>query len=176
MPQWERRAAGRSSSPPTPTAGSAALFSVRAQEAAASARCTRNGDGEATGPATELLSKALQMTFCGKVPKALFWIQCFSHSLEASGQEEGEEGLGGGAENCPLFLPLQRGIFSHMAATRLDKQPSMHTHVQAAQHHSHLSLSPENSKLPFQRDVPSVFSPNLTHPMETQPLRQVLLP
>lgn len=74
------------------------------------------------------------MTFCQKVPKALFWIQCFSDSLEASGQgEAGRRGLGAGAENGPLFLPLpNREVFSLNAATnRLDKQPSMHTSMRA---------------------------------------------
>lgn len=42
----------------------------------------------------------------------------------------------------------------------------MHTCVPSAYGHSHLSLSPENLKLPCQRDVPSVFSPNLAHSVE----------
>lgn len=53
-----------------------------------------------------------------------------------------------GGRELPLVLATVRGnVFSLMypTATRLDKQPSMHMHtrVQAAHCHSHLSLSPE---------------------------------
>lgn len=125
------------------------------------------------------------MTFCRKVPKALFWIQCLFHSLEASGQgEAGRRGLEEGQRTASCSCHSNREVFSlNVAANRLDKQPSMHTsmraHAQACPSSppsQHLSLSPDNLKLPFQRDVPSVFSPNPIQPKEKQPLVQVDLP
>lgn len=77
VPQRERKGIGGSSSlhPEQAPQHPWPCFSVRAQEAAASACGTRKGVNEGTRPQALLAA--------GKWPKA--WIQCFSLSLESSG-------------------------------------------------------------------------------------------
>lgn len=124
---------------------------------------------------------SLLMTFCQKVPKALYWIQCFSHSLEASGQ--GGE-WGGGAENCPLFLPLQQGAllkYSHQQVRQAARHAHKHaytcTHMSKQPTITAISLYHQRTSSFHFKGMCPLFPPHtLTHPMETQPLLQVDLP
>jgi len=97
--------------------------------------------------------------FLPKVPKALFWIQCFSHSLEASGQgERGGEGWEEGQRTGPCSCQSNREVFSlNTATSRLDKQPSMHTSMRA---HAHAcpSSPPSQPPLPITREPQASIS------------------
>lgn len=89
------------------------------------------------------------MTFCREVPKALIWIQCFSLSLEAPGQEKEGGGRWEEGRELPLVLATAKGnVFSlkNPTATRLDKQPSMHMSTRA---HAHAHPSSPLSQPPL---------------------------
>lgn len=84
--------------------------------AAASAWRTRKGGGEGTSCRPALLSKALPTTFCGaaeKCPKPSAGYSVSPSALRQQDTGRRERGIESEAENCPLFLPLQRGnVFS----------------------------------------------------------------
>lgn len=120
------------------------------------------------------LSKALPTTFCREAPEPFFWIQCFSLSLEASGQGEGKGGFGRRGRELSLVLATARGnVFSLKNLNHLQiRQTAQHAHehtftctlvskqpTATATFPNHL----RTPKLPFQRGMPS-SSPNPTHP------------
>lgn len=122
MPQSEGRVASRWQ-PAIKASTRPALAALPfCQSPGGSSKCAMHKEGadEGTRPAAELLfSPKPSQRFCREEPAPSVRIQRFSLSLQTSGEGEGEgnreeEGAnrGRGAENCPLFLPVQEGMFS----------------------------------------------------------------
>lgn len=100
---------------PPPTQAPQPCPSVRAQEAAASAQCTRKGVDEGTRPAAELLfsPKPRQKLSAeeSQHPQSGYSVSPSALRLQEKGKGKGKKGLGGAAKGCPL-LPMQEAIFS----------------------------------------------------------------
>lgn len=116
---------------PSPAQAPQPCTSVRAPEEAASAQCTGKGVMKEQGQLQNcFLSKALPTTFCREVPEPFVWIQCFSLSLEASGQGEGKGGIGRRGRELSLVLATARGnVFSLKNLNHLQiRQTAQHAH------------------------------------------------
>lgn len=154
MPQWKRRAASRSSyraSTHRRLHSPAFLSEPRRQQQVhdAQGRGTMKEQGQLQNRSSLQSPANNVLTFCKEAPEALVWIQCFSLSLEASGQGEGGGRVGRRSRELPLVLATARGnVFSlkNTTATRLDKQPSMHMSTRA---HAHACPSSPQSQPPL---------------------------